>query len=81
MGMAYRHAWVLIDDLGAAFRRPVVTATSGGRAGGNAQLTEFGAELVRRFRAMEAATERAIARDLRALARGPGAPRSAAKRR
>jgi molybdate transport system regulatory protein len=69
MEMAYRHAWELIDDLNQGFGRPVVATESGGRAGGGARLTKFGEELVRRFRAMELATQRAIARDLRALAR------------
>ncbi len=67
MQMAYRHAWELIDDLNQGFGRPVVETASGGRAGGGARLTPFGEELVRRFRAMEAATERAIAPDLHAL--------------
>ena len=67
MQMAYRHAWELIDDLNQGFGRPVVETASGGRAGGGARLTAFGEELVRRFRSMEASTERAIARDLRAL--------------
>jgi molybdate transport system regulatory protein len=74
MGMAYRHAWEMIDDLSQGFGRPVVETASGGHAGGGAALTKFGEELVRRFRAMETATNRAIARDLRAL-------RPAAKRR
>jgi molybdate transport system regulatory protein len=68
MDMAYRHAWEMIDDLNAGFGRAVVATASGGQAGGGATLTEFGEELVRRFRSMEAATHRAIARDLRALA-------------
>ena len=67
MKMAYRHAWEMIDDLNQAFGRPVLSTASGGRDGGGAELTRFGEELVRRFRAMEAATQRAIAKDLRAL--------------
>jgi len=76
MGMAYRHAWEMIDDLNRGFRRTVVETASGGQAGGGAALTPFGAELVRRFRSMEAATHRAIASDLRAL----GLPSSSARR-
>jgi molybdate transport system regulatory protein len=67
MEMAYRHAWEMIDDMNQAFGRPVIETASGGRDGGGAQLTKFGEELVRRFRAMELATQRAIARDLRFL--------------
>jgi molybdate transport system regulatory protein len=67
MGMAYRHAWELIDDMNQCFRSPVVTATSGGRAGGGATLTPFGEEVVRRFQAMEEAARKAMAKDLAAL--------------
>jgi molybdate transport system regulatory protein len=67
MGMAYRHAWELVDDMNQCFRTPVVTATSGGREGGGARLTPFGAEVIRRFRAMERAARRAMAANLDAL--------------
>jgi len=69
MGMAYRHAWELIDDLNQCFREPVLETTTGGPSGGGAALTAFGKELVRRFRSMERATVAAIARDLAALDR------------
>lgn len=78
MEMAYRHAWELIDDLNQGFGRAVVETASGGRAGGGARLTAFGEEVVRRFRAMEASTERAIAQDLRAL--GPQLARASTRR-
>ena len=90
MGMAYRHAWEMIDDLNQGLGRAVVETASGGHDGGGAQLTRFGEQLVRRFRAMEAATNRAIASDLRALGlsatgarrapRRPAATKRAAKR-
>jgi molybdate transport system regulatory protein len=67
MGMAYRHAWDLIHDLERCFRRPVVETASGGRAGGGARLTPFGAEVIRRFRAMERAANAGMAKELRAL--------------
>ncbi len=68
LGMSYRHAWLLIDALNASFRQPVVQATPGGTRGGGARVTSFGRELVRRYRAMERATERAVHVHLRALA-------------
>ena len=67
MGMAYRHAWELVDDLNGCFQSPVVAASIGGRAGGGAEITPLGEELIRRFHAMEKATRRAIGRDLDAL--------------
>ena len=83
MGMAYRHAWELIDDMNQCFRSPVVQTTSGGRAGGGATLTPFGEEVVRRFRGMEKAARKAMTRDLESLDRqvaGTEAPRKRSRR-
>jgi molybdate transport system regulatory protein len=55
LGMSYRRAWLLIDDMNQCFRHPVVNARPGGSQGGGAVLTEFGAELIRDYRAIEAA--------------------------
>lgn len=55
VGMPFRRAWQLIDTLHNVFRDPVVKATTGGRSGGGATLTPFGAELVERYRIMEQA--------------------------
>jgi molybdate transport system regulatory protein len=70
MKMSYRAAWLLVDSMNSAFRKPVVNTTLGGRGGGSATLTDFGADVIRRYRSMERATRRAIAKDLAALERG-----------
>lgn len=67
LGMSYRRAWLLIDDLNNAFRHAVVRARSGGSQGGGAALTEFGAELVRDYRAIERAASGAAKTRLRRL--------------
>jgi molybdate transport system regulatory protein len=64
MGMAYRHAWELVDDLNRCFKRPVVTVSVGGRAGGGAAVTPWGHELIERFHRMEEAASRAVRPDL-----------------
>ena len=69
MDMSYRRAWLLIDGLNELFDTPAVSTTLGGRGGGTAALTPFGLEIVKRYRAMHAAAEQAIARDVAALAR------------
>jgi molybdate transport system regulatory protein len=69
MGMAYRHAWELVDDLNQCFRGGVVVAGTGGADGGGARLTPLGRDLVARFRAMERGANAAIAGDLAALER------------
>ncbi len=65
--MSYRRAWLLIDDLNHSFRHAVVRAKSGGSQGGGAALTEFGAGLVRDYRAIESAAAGAAKTRLRRL--------------
>jgi molybdate transport system regulatory protein len=67
MGMAYRHAWVLVDELNRCFDEAVVVASAGGREGGGAALTAWGEEVVERFRHMEKIARKAIQVDLDAL--------------
>jgi molybdate transport system regulatory protein len=49
LGMSYRYAWLLLEDLKRSFVEPVTRATVGGRRGGGVELTRFGVELVRRY--------------------------------
>jgi molybdate transport system regulatory protein len=67
LGMSYRRAWLLIDDMNQCFRDAVVSARPGGAQGGGAVLTEFGTELVRDYRAIETAAEVAAQKRLRGL--------------
>ena len=57
LGMSYRRAWLLVDDLNKLFGAPVVATQLGGSHGGGASLTELGNDLVARFRALERAAE------------------------
>ncbi len=54
LGMSYRRAWGLLDDLNHALPEPVASASTGGTGGGGARLTEFGRVLVARYREVEA---------------------------
>lgn len=65
--MSYRRAWMLVEELNTSFRTPLVAAGKGGAHGGGARLTATGETVLRRFRAIEAKTAKAIARDLAAL--------------
>jgi molybdate transport system regulatory protein len=67
LGMSYRRAWLLIDDLNHSFRQTVVRAKTGGTQGGGAELTEFGSQLVRDYRAIESAAAGAAKTRLRRL--------------
>ena len=69
MGMSYRRAWQLVEALNRDFREPVVLTAIGGKRGGGAQVTSFGARLVAQFRKMERKASAAIAADLRRFIR------------
>jgi molybdate transport system regulatory protein len=57
LGMSYRRAWLLLDDLNHAFAEPVTTASIGGAGGGGARLTDFGRKVVAAYRDLEHATD------------------------
>ncbi len=64
LGMSYRRAWLLVDQVNRMFRQPVVLAAAGGTHGGGAQLTPFGQSLLAAYRRIEARTRAAIAEEL-----------------
>jgi molybdate transport system regulatory protein len=53
LGMSYRRAWLLVDDMNRCFREPVVMAQPGGSQGGGAALTAFGQKVVQKYRTIE----------------------------
>jgi molybdate transport system regulatory protein len=67
MGMSYRRAWLLVDEMNRTFRKPLVESLRGGPQGGGARLTEDGRAALRCFRDIEAATLDAGAREIAAL--------------
>lgn len=81
MEMAYRHAWLMVDELNRCFAEPVVAANVGGHAGGGATLTEWGNELIERFDEIERLANRSIESQVEALdARIAGARSTRARR-
>ena len=50
MNMSYKRAWELVSEINRTFEEPLVTAQTGGRAGGGAALTPRGQELIRQAR-------------------------------
>ncbi len=51
--MSYRRAWLLISSLNAAFDEPATVAVTGGKGGGGARVTAFGAGLITLYRSLE----------------------------
>ncbi len=62
MRMSYKRAWMLVEEMNAAFSAPLVDSARGGAGGGGAQLTAIGEEVLRLYRAVENAAA-ASARD------------------
>lgn len=67
MGMSYKRAWSLVQALNEGFGQPLVETARGGAGQGGAHLTPLGADVLARYRAMQAATEAAIEDDVAAL--------------
>lgn len=53
MAMSYKRAWMLVEEMNAAFRDPLVTSTRGGARGGGAKLTEAGEVVLTQYRKLE----------------------------
>ncbi len=53
IGMSYKRAWDLLDEMNRIFAGPVVDPKSGGKQGGGATLTELGQRVIATYRKME----------------------------
>ena len=55
MKMSYKRAWMLVEEMNAAFRDPLVDRARGGSGGGGARLTDAGQAVLAHYRALESA--------------------------
>lgn len=53
MKMSYKRAWMLVEEMNAAFVAPLVESSRGGASGGGAKLTEAGETVLAEFRSLE----------------------------
>lgn len=65
--MSYKRAWQLVEALNADFGLAVIETAAGGKGGGGAQLSDTGADILARYRRIEANCAKAMAADLAAL--------------
>jgi molybdate transport system regulatory protein len=62
LGMSYRRAWLLLDNLNRSFRAPLTSSSVGGRGGGGVILTELGCEVLATYNALDRDIERLATR-------------------
>jgi len=68
MGMSYRRAWLLVDTMNRCFVQPLVATATGGSHGGGARVTEFGCNVLRRFREIEAMANASVQAEMDEMA-------------
>jgi molybdate transport system regulatory protein len=68
MGMSYRRAWLLADEINAMFIMPSIETRHGGKSGGGAALSDFGRQMLALARRIEARSEAAVAQELQQIA-------------
>lgn len=69
MKMSYRKAWLLLQVLDETFGAPLVSTSTGGKAGGGAKLTTLGKLVARRYRELEQAAQTAARRHIQVLSK------------
>jgi molybdate transport system regulatory protein len=67
IGMSYRRAWLLVEQINAALEEPGVASSMGGRQGGGAVLTPAGERIVDIYRSIEKAARESASNEFRAV--------------
>jgi molybdate transport system regulatory protein len=69
LGMSYRRAWLLVEEINKTLAKPAVVAEMGGRSGGGASVTPAGEKIVDLYRAIERRTREVSNAEFRAIAK------------
>ena len=64
LAMSYRRAWLLVEEMNASFREPLVATATGGTNGGGAHITVLAQAMLARYAHMSAKAEVAVAPDM-----------------
>jgi molybdate transport system regulatory protein len=67
IGMSYRRAWLLVEEINQTLREPAVRAETGGARGGGAVVTPVGKRMVNLYRAIEVQARTAAGGEFRAM--------------
>ena len=69
MGMSYKRAWMLVEEMNTAFQQPLVISTRGGPGGGGAQVTPAGLVVMQLYHQVVSAAQAAAADSIATLER------------
>jgi len=67
LGMSYRRAWLLVEEINKSLVLPATEAEGGGFRGGGTRLTDVGREIIRRYQAAEDAAMQAAGEHIHAM--------------
>jgi molybdate transport system regulatory protein len=69
IGMSYRRAWLLVEEINETLREPAVKAETGGARGGGAVVTRAGERMVDLYHAIENQARTAAGGEFRAISK------------
>jgi molybdate transport system regulatory protein len=69
LGMSYRRAWALVEQINEALREPAVATAIGGQHGGGAAVTPAGERIIELYRTIEGLARTSAHEEFRAIAR------------
>ena len=68
LGMAYRTAWLLVQEINNTLQRPAVTTTQGGPNGSGASVTPVGEKVIELYHSIEGITRASAHQEFQAIA-------------
>jgi molybdate transport system regulatory protein len=69
LGMSYRRAWMLVDQLNETLHEPAVSTRQGGQRGGWTVLTPTGERVIKLYHTIEELTRTSARQEFRAIAK------------
>ena len=63
MGMSYKKAWDMVEELNTRGQKPFVISRKGGEKGGGAELTETGKKVILKYRNLTAKLKAIVEND------------------
>ncbi len=69
IGMSYRRAWLLVEEINNSLREPAVAAATGGKHGGGACITPVGEKVIEIYRSIQAIADSSVTDEFREVER------------